>query len=131
MLKGRKLQELCLDEDTCENLLIVNRDKAHASRRLTSRGWTCDPVLQETLTFVTGNKSLIQRIRNSDVFRHIFNDNVRKLKRSPVDGRRTHDLRSAKHRFESHQRPFGRAVPGDQAEQTGAGGLRGGRTPRT
>jgi hypothetical protein len=49
MIKGRKLDET-LDANTSgqtfPGLKIVNKDKAHASRRLTSRGWACDDELK-------------------------------------------------------------------------------------
>jgi hypothetical protein len=110
MIKGRKLDDETLDANTFPGLKIVNKDKAHASRRLTSRGWACDDELKGVMDMVLENKSLIQRIQHSEVFSHLFNDNIRALEDHPVDGKRIKDLKSKKHRFESHQRPFGRAV---------------------
>ena len=48
MIKGMKLDET-LDANTSgqtfPGLKIVNEEKAHASRRLTSRGWACDMII--------------------------------------------------------------------------------------
>ena len=50
----------------CPNLSIVLRDKAHASRRITSRPWTADPYLNETLRmFCRGRPSAARLVLSS------------------------------------------------------------------
>ena len=111
MLKGRMLDDVNIDEGTelFPGLLLVNQDKAHASRRLVSGRWACDPVLKELMDMILHKRSVVQRIQHSELFAQAWSDNICNLENHPVDGKRMRDLRSRKHRFESHQRPFGRA----------------------
>ena len=53
--------------DIFDNLLCVNWDGAHGSRRITKRPWTADPYLSETLNVIIFEKSSIVRmIQNSE-----------------------------------------------------------------
>ena len=91
----------------CPNLRCVIRDKAHSSRRLTSRPWNADDALKETMNFFCGGPGSVARlIQYSPEIRRVFekiceeSDNA---VRSAVV-----NFRSAQHRFESHSKTLGR-----------------------
>ena len=54
MLVGRKLEELEVDVSLTPNVIINNKDKSHASRRLSLRGWMADPYLKKIRLSMTG-----------------------------------------------------------------------------
>ena len=90
------------------NLRFVLRDKAHSSRRITSRPWKCDPYLTETLdNFCHGRLAVAKLIQFSPEIRRIFEAEA--AEESGSYGR-IKNFRAAKHRFESHARPLGRTV---------------------
>lgn len=91
------------------NLLIVNWDYAHGSRRITSRGWHADPFLRETFEkFVTERKSIVQLIQNSAEFRTWFVAQKQRLQQRV--GKRVQNFSFAGHRFDSTSKPVGRTV---------------------
>ena len=48
------------------NIEMTVRDKPHASRRLLSRPWACDPVISELLdAMLLGSNSILQNIEHS------------------------------------------------------------------
>lgn len=96
------------------NIRLVIRDKAHASRRNLSRGWTADPHLAKIAdAFVMGHQSPAKLIEYSKAFSGIFQQRIQQLEQSLQACKahpRTQDLSFAPHRFDSCTRPFGRAV---------------------
>ncbi len=93
------------------NNKVRSKDKAHGCRRITSRTWPTDPVSKEIASrFVLSKNALAQLIRFSDVFRERFERCTQNMDvESPTLARRCKDLASAKHRFDSHSKPFGRS----------------------
>lgn len=90
------------------NLKLIIRDKAHASRRLISRPWACDPYLNQVVTtIIMGSASIVQRIRNSTAISKMYADHVASMG-GPF--RKTRCLRAAKHRYETWNTPLGRVV---------------------
>ena len=91
------------------NVVMKMRDQCHGVKRVLSRTWPSDPVLRLLASdVVLDNRAIVQRIRFSEVFRCRFAKYVRiigKVRKS----RGIRDLASAKHRYTSHSRPFGRA----------------------
>lgn len=88
-------------------LKFVLRDKAHASRRITSSPWKADSALTQTLKlFATGRGSIARLIQNSHELRRVFAEFAQTchnaIRRAVVN------MRAAGHRFESHARPLGR-----------------------
>ena len=96
------------------NIHLVIRDKAHASRRNLSRGWTADPHLSKVAdAFVMGHRSPAKLIEYSKAFSGIFQQRIQQLEQSLQACKahpRMQDLSYAPHRFDSCTRPFGRAV---------------------
>ena len=96
------------------NIHLVIRDKAHASRRNLSRGWTADPHLAKIAdAFVMGHQSPAKLIEYSKSFSGIFQQRIQQLEQSLQACKahpRMQDLSYAPHRFDSCTRPFGRAV---------------------
>ena len=94
------------------NLKVVGRDKPHAMRRLTQRGWKADPFLDDVhRSFVTGPGSPAHLIQFSDAFAAWFAKHVQLLRGSlkAVDPHRlVKDLHYAPHRFDSMQKPLQR-----------------------
>ena len=72
MLVGRKLQELDVDVSLLPNAIINNKDKAHASRRLTMRGWNADPYLKKIHLSMTGKETFAQRLHYSGPLQTVF-----------------------------------------------------------
>ena len=72
MLVGRKLEELEVDVSLTPNVIINNKDKAHASRRLSMRGWMADPYLKKIHLSMTGKGTFFQRIHYSGQLQNVF-----------------------------------------------------------
>ena len=85
------------------------RDAAHSCRRFLSRPWGVDVVLRECVTnFARGSASPARMIQNSPDLQVRFKEYVRKYRpelKQPVG-----NLRAAKHRFETFQKPLGRTI---------------------
>ena len=54
MLVGRKPEELEMDVSLTPNVILNNKDRAHASRRLSMCGWMADPYLKKIHLSMTG-----------------------------------------------------------------------------
>lgn len=115
ILKGRRLGDALVELPTFPSLKLVVKDKSHAARRLSSRGWKCDPFLHAVSSeWIMNKSSPTQLIRHSIGITAVFTDLCNKRAqagRSILDRPRLDtavDLRAAKHRFETHQKPFGR-----------------------
>lgn len=88
------------------NLSVVNRDKAHGSRRIISRPWTKTAELRDVhLHFVGARGCPSQLVHWSPELRRRFTGIIRD--RYPK--MRITNLRAAKHRYESYQKPLARA----------------------
>ena len=72
MLVGRKLEELELDDSLTPNVILNNKDKPHASRRLTMRGWMADPYLKKIHESMTGKGTFFQRVQYSPQLQNVF-----------------------------------------------------------
>ena len=91
------------------NLLVVNRDKAHAARRIVSRTWQCDQYLDAIAQgIVMGQHSVVQLIRHKDTWRSRHARHLRQLQHTPVWTKALTGVVGAKHRFDSWQKPFAR-----------------------
>ena len=91
------------------NMVMKMRDQCHGVKRVLSRTWPSDPVLRRLASdVVLDNHAIVQRIRFSEVFRCRFAKYVRIIT-NVSKSRGIRDLASAKHRYTSHSRPFGRA----------------------
>ena len=91
------------------NLRVRNRDKPHGARRLCSRTWKADDFLESIAqTIVIKKKSIMNVIRYSDIYKHRFEKHVRNMETNPTTANAIRDISSAKHRFESMSKPFGR-----------------------
>lgn len=105
-----RLPELSLLEDNqamLPNLQHVFRDRAHASRRLTSRPWNADDQLKEVMNYMgRGPGSMARLINNSMELKRVFT-NFSRSSESPVHSLIS-SFRSAGHRFESYAKPLGR-----------------------
>ena len=89
------------------NLQHVFRDRAHASRRLTSRAWNADGNLQEVMNYMCrGPRSIAKLINNSIEIKRIFAEHCRTSETTLASV--LSSFRAAGHRFESHARPLGR-----------------------
>ena len=102
----RSAQLMGSEEKLTPNLLMVMRDKAHASRRLTSKPWSCDDYLRETMAKICrGSGSAARIIANSLDINNAFKayaQEARALKNV------CSQLRAAPHRFDSYAKPMGR-----------------------
>jgi hypothetical protein len=95
------------------NLKVVLRDRAHATRRLAKRGWWADSYLKERLLLaVYARSSITSLIQNSATFQEWFANAVSSLEQQPgsVVSERIRNLRLARQRFDSTQKPLGRFV---------------------
>ena len=55
------------------NLKVINKDKPHGARRIVSRTFKCDPVLNNLVDKVfMSSDSIVQQIHFSDVVRHVY-----------------------------------------------------------
>jgi hypothetical protein len=92
-------------------LLLVIKDRPHATRRITRRCWWKDPVLNAVLQIcVWDRNSITTLIQYSTAFQLWFQQAINEMERNPVKSRRVKNLRMAKQRFESTQKPLGRFV---------------------
>ena len=79
--------------------------------RLTSRSWCCDPYLSRIADqVVRAPTSVVQLVRNSEVWRGRYSRNVRDLQHNPIWKVAIRGLNAALHRFDSWQKPFSRVV---------------------
>ena len=100
---------LLKDSGFFPNMKMKMRDQCHGVKRVLSRTWPSDPVLRRLASdVVLDNHAIVQRIRFSEVFRCRFAKYVRIIG-NVRKSRGICDLASAKHRYTSHSRPFGRA----------------------
>ena len=92
------------------NIKVFNKDTAHASRRISTRTAKVDDFMKEVQTkYYQGRKSIAQLIQHSRVFAERFLANNSRME-AKHGGSRIKNLRAAKHRFESYQKPLGRSV---------------------
>ena len=96
------------------NLTLVVRDRPHAVRRVLSRGWKADGLLNDVFErFVDGRGSPVRLINYSETFKAWFNTNIKNMEGN-LKAVRSHphlsDLRYAPHRFESASAPLSRVV---------------------
>ena len=86
------------------NLRFVVRDKAHASRRITSRPWSADDVLKDVMQFMWGGRhSIAKLLQFSEEIKRIFVEFTTST--DTVLERAVSNFRAAAHRFESHAKP--------------------------
>lgn len=89
------------------NLQHVFRDRAHASRRLTSRPWNADEKLKEVMNYMCrGPGSMARLINDSMELKRLFAEHCQTSEshlRTAIAS-----FRAAGHRFESHAKPLGR-----------------------
>lgn len=91
------------------NLKFVIRDKCHGSRRLMTRTLAGEPFLIDVMKhFVRSRGSIARLIHNSRAMRQRFELYIKTSYRG-VDSY-VKNMRSAPHRYESLQKPFGRSV---------------------
>ncbi|CAL1127434.1 unnamed protein product [Cladocopium goreaui] len=89
-----------------QNLRVRSKDSAHAARRIASRCTKADGYLNQVLRcYVTGPQSPAQLLQFRPYFAKRFANMVK-----ANNGWRCKNLRAAKHRFESIQKPTGRLV---------------------
>ena len=86
------------------NLKVINRDKPHGARRIVSRTFKCDPVLNNLVDKVF--MSSVQQIHFSDVVRHVYAQNVRAMQFTPLWKEMSEKFSAAKHRFDTWSMPF-------------------------
>ncbi|CAE7269121.1 unnamed protein product [Symbiodinium sp. CCMP2592] len=92
------------------NSKVVNHDSSHAMQRVLKRPWAAVEPIQRILEeWVTGANSVTQMIEHSHGMASVYRSYVQKLE-VPINAKRIRDLRAAKHRFSSLQKPLGRAV---------------------
>eukprot|EP00974_Lingulodinium_polyedra_P134267 11228356-Lingulodinium_polyedra.AAC.1 len=92
---------------------VVLKDHTHAARRLLTRPWAHDKFLDDILKMcVFGRHSVTQLIQHShlhqETFRSLAADMEAEVNVAPDSTGRIKDLKSAKHRFESHFEPLSR-----------------------
>ena len=102
-------------------LKLIIRDRAHATRRITKRGWKADGYLHNLLQHVIfGKDSIVALIQYSSVFQAWFQESIARQQAVPVSGQRVKNMSLAKQRFDSSQKPLGRtclffeAIVGDR-----------------
>ena len=86
------------------NMVAILRDRAHATRRLLTRGLKAVHEFDTLVSmYVHDRHSIVQRIHNSDTFKAEYKHNVHAL-----DGpfNKSSNLSAAKHRFESYAKPL-------------------------
>ena len=97
-----------LQMEVTPNLRFVLRDKPHASRRLTSRPWGADAVLNDIIVMLCrGRGSIARLVQNSMEVRRVFVGFVKTTKGAVKTV--VANMRAAGHRFESMQKPLGRS----------------------
>ena len=91
------------------NCTSAIRDAAHSCRRFLSRPWAADDVIREcVMNFARGPASPARMLQNSLDLQCHFKRYVRHYK--PELRRPMANLRAAKHRFETFQKPLGRSI---------------------
>ena len=96
------------NEAFAPNLMTIIRDKAHASRRILQRPWSCDDFLSAVANVLFYDPgSVAQLVQHSDELRALYADAGAKSSQKFV-GRDFSTLRAAKHRFESLCTPLSR-----------------------
>ena len=89
------------------NLKVINKDKPHAARRIVSRTWKCDRVLDQIVKKVfMDTDGIVQQIHFSDVLRSMYAQNVRAMQFTPLWNEISDKFSAAKHRFDSWSMPF-------------------------
>ena len=93
------------------NIKLFNKDTTHAARRISSRTLMQDSYMKEVMCkFVTLKSAVAQRIQRSALFSERFRSNIEHLDNDIARKGIIKNLRAAKHRHESLQKPLGRAV---------------------
>ena len=108
MLKGRRLGGAVIDEQIFPNCLITLFDKCHAARRIATRGFNL-PGTAEIMDIFIGPESFVQVIQHSWAVQEVFSNFIHQHQQSVVKSKTIKDLKAAKHRFESTQKPLSRA----------------------
>ena len=108
MLAGQTVMQITAP--ALPGLRLVVRDRPHATRRLTSRGWKADPFLNEVQAhFIFGHKSPARLIENSEVYAAWFAKAITQI-HPQLRAVRPHpacrDMHFAPHRFDSTQKPL-------------------------
>ena len=94
---------------TLSNIKIFNKDTTHAARRIQTRTTKVDDfMLKVQQMHFLNRESMAQRIQHSRIFSERFAKNIQKTEAKY--GKRVKDMNARKHRFESFQKPQGRAV---------------------
>ncbi|CAE7323992.1 unnamed protein product [Symbiodinium sp. CCMP2592] len=94
-----------------KNAHVVNHDSAHAMQRVLKRPWQAIEPIQSVIDdWITGPDSVTQMIEHSTVLSSVYHTYCQKLESCPIHSKRIKDLRAAKHRFASLQKPLGRCV---------------------
>ena len=89
------------------NLKVINKDKPQAARRIVSRTWKCDRVLDQIVKKVfMDTDGIVQQIHFSDVLRSMYAQNVRAMQFTPLWNEISDKFSAAKHRFDSWSMPF-------------------------
>ncbi|CAE7766372.1 unnamed protein product [Symbiodinium sp. CCMP2592] len=92
------------------NLLLIGRDSAHAYRKVLQRPYLADEQLSSLMTdYVLSSDSMLQIVSKSFEFNGWFAEEIQRMEASPW-GKNCRNLKSAKHRFESHTIPIGRLL---------------------
>ena len=90
---------------------FVLRDGTHCCRRVLSRPWGADPVIEKLIgMLVTWKGSLGQLIHHSEALRNMYQECTASAEAAVTS--KFGNLRCAKHRFETHLTPLSRVVLG-------------------
>lgn len=91
------------------HIAFVNRDVAHASRRVLRRPWYADAFLKETFDELVWNKtSPASMVQHSYLFKEWFNSAQDRMPNRSIS--KVRDLSLAKHRFDSSTTPMRRLL---------------------
>ena len=91
-------------------LKMIGRDAAHAYRKVLQRPYQADEEMKSVMEdFALSNDSMLQQVSHSHEMRAWFEEEILKMESSPW-GKKCKNLKSAKHRFESHATPLGRLL---------------------
>ncbi len=100
---------MCVNSDSsfhCPGLRTILRDKAHASRRILQRPWSCDSYLSMIAsTLISESGSLAQMIQRSADLKAWYEEACSGSTSGVVSTVFTH-MRAAKHRYESLASPL-------------------------
>ena len=100
-----------LGEDFFSNCKLLVKDPTHAARRVLSRPWACHPTLKVIIsTIVMDRGSIMERIKNSGIFKGVFEGALIRLPNCSVNSSRLKNLSMAEHRFDSVVHPLVRGV---------------------